>query len=111
MFFKKTRPVLEYNMRTHYYDVDSSKLYLYRFHGVKPNGYFIRQEVAHDLILRDMPMTAKVAVTGLMFVDSQGAGIVLTEEWKRDETTLRRDVGKELAREQAKPTGPESYGM
>lgn len=79
--FNKARPVLDYNMRTYKYEPDTHRVYLYDFGGVTTNGYFIRQEIAHDLLLRGLPNVASLAVNGSMFVNEQGAGVVLEPDW------------------------------
>lgn len=81
MFFQ-SRPVLEYNMRTYKFEPDTGRVYLYDLTGVKVNGYFIRQEIAADLLLRGMPTVALNAVRGDMFIDETGAGVVLSEDWR-----------------------------
>lgn len=95
--FKKVRPFIDYHMRTH--QLEGDKLYLYDFKGGEPNGYFIRQEVAHDLALRGLPMTAFVAVRGMMFVDGRGAGVVLAADWAQTDHTLRLKVLQEISEE------------
>ena len=80
--FNKARPVLDYNMRTYKFEPDTGRVYLYDLTGVKINGYFIRQEVAADLLLRGMPTVALNAVRGDMFINKTGAGIVLSKDWR-----------------------------
>lgn len=79
--FLKSKPVLEYNMRVYRFEPTTNRVYLYDFDGVKPNGYMVRQEVTHDLLLRGMPLAASEAARGGLFVDSEGAGLVLEEDW------------------------------
>ena len=79
--FLKSKPVLQYNMRTYRYEPETNRVYLYTFNGVKPNGYIVRQEVAHDLLLRSMPSAALAAVQGQMFINAEGAGLVLEDDW------------------------------
>ena len=80
--FFQSRPVLQYNMRTFSFVDSENKVYLYDFDGKKVNGYFIRQEVAHDLLLRGMEFTARKCIRGgQLFIDKKGAGIVLDQEW------------------------------
>ncbi|QIN96682.1 hypothetical protein [Synechococcus phage S-N03] len=98
--FKPVRPFIDYHMRAH--QLVGQKLYLYEFRGGKPNGYFIRQEVAHDLTLRGLPMTSFVGVRGLMFIDERGAGIVMGHDWQLVDHTVRLQVLAELSEENAR---------
>ena len=79
--FLKSKPVLTYDMRTYRFEPDTNRVYLYNFGGVKINGYIIREEVAHDLLLRGLPTAALRGVRGQLFVSPEGAGLVLEEDW------------------------------
>ena len=79
--FLKSKPVLTYDMRTYRFEPDTNRVYLYDFGGVKVNGYIIREEVAHDLLLRGMPTAALRGARGQLFVSPGGAGLVLEEAW------------------------------
>jgi len=79
--FLKSKPVLTYDMRTYRFETDTNRVYLYDFGGVKINGYIIREEVAHDLLLRGLPTAALRGVRGQLFVSPEGAGLVLEEDW------------------------------
>ena len=70
-----SRPVLRNDMRCFDYERSTDKLYLYEFGDTKINGYFIREEVTTDLVLRGMPLVARLGITGDLFVDERGAGI------------------------------------
>ena len=80
-FRKEARPCLTHKMRSYLYNETTDRLYLYEFGGVKINGYFIREEVIQDLVLRGLPFLARLGVTGDLFVDSKGAGISHSSTW------------------------------
>ena len=99
--FLKSKPVLTYDMRTYRFEPDTNRVYLYDFGGVKVNGYIIREEVAHDLLLRGMPTAALRGVRGQLFVSPEGAGLVLEEAWL-DTTGAPDGLLVELCQESAK---------
>jgi len=81
--FKKNecKTCLDHQHRCLQWDKKTDKLYLYCFGDTKINGYIIREEVTTDLVLRGMPMTARLGITGDLFVDTKGAGIFGASHW------------------------------
>ena len=98
LFRPEAKPALEHGMRTHAYDKKTDRLYLYAFEGKPVNGYFIREEVAADLVLRGLPMTARLGVTGDLFVDERGAGIYGVSTWEHG-SQLHELAANELDKE------------
>ena len=94
-------PALEHRMRTHAYDSKKDRLYLYAFGGKTINGYFIREEVTADLVLRGLPMTARLGITGDLFVDEKGAGIYGVSTWAGG-NPLQELAAEELDKEAAR---------
>ncbi|QBP06024.1 hypothetical protein [Synechococcus phage S-B68] len=94
-FFKKPeepKPILRNPMRRVQLDTERDYVWLYDFQGAQPNGYFIREELVHDMVVRGMLLCARHAVKGEMFVNEHGAGLVFASK-------LSKEIQKELCGE------------